>query len=89
MKKANSETEAIRAQLKRTQYREHSVPLFLTSSFTFGDAHEMAGMFAGDIDIDDEFGSITRVDGHRIVEIKDSKGTLKGYLNQYGVKFFE
>lgn len=27
------ETQAIRTQLERTQYLEHSVPLYLTSSF--------------------------------------------------------
>ncbi|MBK8506828.1 MAG: aminotransferase class I/II-fold pyridoxal phosphate-dependent enzyme [Saprospiraceae bacterium] len=52
MKKSNQETTAIRGQIERTQYREHSVPLFLTSSFTFGSAEEMAGMFAGDIEGD-------------------------------------
>ena len=42
------ETKAIRNQLERTQYREHSVPVFLTSSFTFPTAEEMRDTFAGE-----------------------------------------
>ncbi|NJB87558.1 O-succinylhomoserine sulfhydrylase [Lewinella marina] len=41
------ETRAIRGQLAATQYREHSAPLFLTSSFTFSSAESMAETFAG------------------------------------------
>ncbi len=40
-------TRAIRQQMERTQYREHSTPLFLTSSFTFPTAEQMADTFAG------------------------------------------
>lgn len=40
------ETQAIRSQLERTQYLEHSVPLFLTSSFVFEDAEDMRASFA-------------------------------------------
>ncbi|MEL7425472.1 MAG: aminotransferase class I/II-fold pyridoxal phosphate-dependent enzyme [Bacteroidota bacterium] len=40
-------TRAIRQQMERTQYREHSTPLFLTSSFTFPSAEQMAATFAG------------------------------------------
>jgi O-succinylhomoserine sulfhydrylase len=40
------ETNAIRTQSERTQNREHSVPLYLTSSFTFEDAEQMRAMFA-------------------------------------------
>ncbi|MBB4081040.1 O-succinylhomoserine sulfhydrylase [Lewinella aquimaris] len=42
-----SETRAIRGQMDQTQYREHSTPLFLTSSFTFPSAEAMADTFAG------------------------------------------
>ncbi len=45
---SNFETEAIRGQLERTQYREHSNPLFLTSSFTFPSAEIMRDTFAGE-----------------------------------------
>ena len=40
------ETKAIRSQLERTQYSEHSVPLYLTSSFVFEDAEDMRASFA-------------------------------------------
>lgn len=45
---AHFETDAIRGQMGRTAYAEHSSPLFLTSSFTFPDAEAMAEAFAGD-----------------------------------------
>ena len=35
------ETEAIRTQLNRSEFLEHSVPLYLTSSFVFEDAEDM------------------------------------------------
>ena len=44
------ETQAIRNQLERTQYLEHSVPLFLTSSFVFEDAEDMRASFAEEKD---------------------------------------
>lgn len=40
-------TKAIRGQMDRTGYGEHSTPLFLTSSFTFESAEAMAETFAG------------------------------------------
>ena len=40
-------TLAVRSQMDKTAYREHSTPLFLTSSFTFDTAEEMAQTFAG------------------------------------------
>jgi O-succinylhomoserine sulfhydrylase len=40
------ETAAIRNQIERTQYSEHSTPLYLTSSFVFDDAEEMRASFA-------------------------------------------
>ena len=42
----HEETLAIRQQLESTQYAEHSVPLFLTSSFVFDDAEDMRASFA-------------------------------------------
>ena len=42
----NFETRAIRTQTERTQFSEHSVPLYLTSSFTFDDAEDMRASFA-------------------------------------------
>ena len=40
------ETHAIRNQTKRSQYLEHSTPLYLTSSFVFEDAEDMRASFA-------------------------------------------
>jgi O-succinylhomoserine sulfhydrylase len=47
--KKNFETDAIRHQHKRTDFREHSVPLYLTSSFVFDDAEQARAMFADEI----------------------------------------
>ncbi len=44
------ETLAIRNQIDRTQYLEHSAPLFLTSSFVFEDAEDMRASFAEEKD---------------------------------------
>lgn len=41
-------TQAIRIQTPRTSEMEHSTPLFLTSSFTYDSAEEMAAAFADD-----------------------------------------
>ncbi|MCB0631360.1 MAG: PLP-dependent transferase [Saprospiraceae bacterium] len=46
-KKQAFETGAIRNQMGKTPYREHSTPMFLTSSFTFPSAEEMRDTFAG------------------------------------------
>ncbi|MGY5846536.1 trans-sulfuration enzyme family protein [Salegentibacter sp. HM20] len=40
------ETEAIRTQTERTQFLEHSTPLYLTSSYVFEDAEDMRASFA-------------------------------------------
>ena len=39
------ETEAIRAQMERSHNLEHSVPIYLTSSFVFEDAEDMRASF--------------------------------------------
>ncbi|MCM4151830.1 aminotransferase class V-fold PLP-dependent enzyme [Arenibacter sp. N53] len=44
------ETEAIRTQTERTQFLEHSTPLYLTSSFIFEDAEDMRASFAEEKD---------------------------------------
>ena len=43
------ETLAIREQAARTAHREHAVPLFLTSSFTFDSAEQARALFADEI----------------------------------------
>lgn len=40
------ETEAIRTQLERTGFLEHTSPIYLTSSFVFEDAEDMRASFA-------------------------------------------
>jgi O-succinylhomoserine sulfhydrylase len=48
MQEQNFETIAIRLQAERTQYKEHSVPLYLTSSYKFDDAEDMRALFANE-----------------------------------------
>jgi O-succinylhomoserine sulfhydrylase len=48
-KKPNFETLAIRTQTPRTQYNEHSTPLFMTSSFVFDDAEHARALFADEV----------------------------------------
>lgn len=43
------ETQAIRTQIERSQFNEHSAPLYLTSSFVFDDAENMRAVFADEI----------------------------------------
>ncbi len=45
-KQKHFETEAIRTQIERSQFQEHSNPLYLTSSFVFEDAEDMRASFA-------------------------------------------
>lgn len=44
--KNHLETEAIRTQIERSQFLEHSNPLYLTSSYVFEDAEDMRASFA-------------------------------------------
>jgi O-succinylhomoserine sulfhydrylase len=48
MQEENFETLAIRLQAERSHYKEHSVPLYLTSSYKFDDAEEMRALFANE-----------------------------------------
>jgi O-succinylhomoserine sulfhydrylase len=45
MKNKKFETQAIRAQIERSENNEHSVPLYLTSSFVFDTAEDMRAAF--------------------------------------------
>ncbi len=49
----NFETNAVRTQTERSQHREHSVPIYATSSFVFDDADQAKSLFA-----DEEEGNI-------------------------------
>ena len=42
------ESKAVRIQTPQSSEKEHSTPLFLTSSFTYNSAEEMAAAFADD-----------------------------------------
>ena len=44
------ETLAVRTQIDQTNNKEHSVPMYLTSSFTYDSAEEAAAAFAGETD---------------------------------------
>lgn len=50
MQNLGLETQLIRKQVERTQFHEHSVPLYLTSSFVFEDAEDMRASFAEEVD---------------------------------------
>ncbi|HLR00971.1 MAG TPA: aminotransferase class I/II-fold pyridoxal phosphate-dependent enzyme [Sphingobacterium sp.] len=43
-------SKVIRTQSERTQYREHSTPLYLSSSFIFNSAEQSRAVFAGEED---------------------------------------
>lgn len=43
-------TQAIRTQAKRSEFQEHAVPLYLTSSYVFEDTEEMRAKFANEIE---------------------------------------
>ena len=46
MSSKHIETQAIRTQIERSQFLEHSNPLYLTSSYVFEDAEDMRASFA-------------------------------------------
>ena len=45
----NKETGSVRIQAERSPFREHSVPLYLTSSFVFNDTEQGGTLFADEI----------------------------------------
>jgi O-succinylhomoserine sulfhydrylase len=49
VEKRNFETDAIRSQSERSDFREHSTPLYLTSSFVFDDAEQARALFADEV----------------------------------------
>ena len=48
--KNHFETDAIRIQTRTTGEREHSTPLYMTSSFTFESAEHARAVFAKEIE---------------------------------------
>jgi len=68
------ETNAIRTQAERSGNKEHSVPMYLTSSFMFDDAEEMRAMFA-----DEKEGNIySRFTNPNTSELVDKMCLLEG-----------
>ena len=72
--KKHFETEAIRTQMERSQYAEHSAPLYLTSSFVFEDAEELRAAFAGEL----ERNIYSRFSNPNTQELVDKICTLEG-----------
>jgi O-succinylhomoserine sulfhydrylase len=50
MSKQHPDTKAIRTQTRRTEQKEHSTPLFMTSSFVFDSAEHARAMFAHEVE---------------------------------------
>jgi len=74
VRKKYPETLAIRTQVERTKFNEHSVPLYLTSSFVFEDAETMRAMFADEIE-----GNIySRFSNPNVSELIDKVCLLEG-----------
>lgn len=48
-KQRKFETNAVRTQVPRSPLREHSVPLYMTSSFVFDDAEQARALFADEL----------------------------------------
>jgi len=67
-------TQAIRIQTSRTNEKEHSTPLFLTSSFCFDDAEQMRATFAGEL----ENNIYTRFENPNVQEFIDKMCALEG-----------
>ena len=68
------ETKAIRIQTNRSEQREHSTPIFPTSSFIFNDAAQMRQVFAGE-----ETGNIySRFTNPSVKEFEDKIAALEG-----------
>lgn len=69
-----SETLAIRLQSERSQQQEHSVPLYLTSSFVFDDAEQMRAAFTDEI----EANIYSRYSNPNVDELLDKMSALEG-----------
>jgi O-succinylhomoserine sulfhydrylase len=73
-KSKHFETLAVRTQTQRTAQKEHSTPLFLTSSFMFDDAEDMRALFA-----DEKEGNIySRFTNPNNSELIDKMNLLEG-----------
>lgn len=68
------ETIAIRNQSERSQQREHSVPLYLTSSFTFENAEHMRAAFSDEV----EANIYSRYSNPNVDELLEKVALLEG-----------
>ena len=86
----NFETVSIRTQTERSQYREHSVPMFLTSSFVFDSAEHARALFAeeqtglvysryGNPSVDEFIGKLCALEG-----CEDGVATASGMAAMFG-----
>ncbi|HMP28878.1 MAG TPA: O-succinylhomoserine sulfhydrylase [Saprospiraceae bacterium] len=68
------ETIAIRKQTQRSQHKEHSTPIFTTSSFVFDDAEEMRAIFA-----EEQKGNVySRYSNPSVRELEEKMALLEG-----------
>lgn len=68
------ETQAIRTQLSRKQFKEHSAPIYMTSSYAFDDAEEMRALFS-----DEKEGNIySRYSNPNTTEFIDKIALMEG-----------
>jgi len=79
------ESKAVRQQVERSQFREHSVPLYLTSSFVFDNAEQARALFN-----DEDDGNIyTRFSNPNNTEFVEKmcllEGTEDGYATASGM----
>jgi O-succinylhomoserine sulfhydrylase len=69
-----TETKLVRTQAERSSFKEHSVPLYMTSSYTFDSAEQMAATFN-----DEEDGYIySRYSNPNVTEFGDKVAELEG-----------
>ncbi|MEM1325180.1 MAG: aminotransferase class I/II-fold pyridoxal phosphate-dependent enzyme [Bacteroidota bacterium] len=68
------ETSAIRTQTPRSQFQEHSTPLYLTSSFVFEDTAQMHATFTGEL----ERNAYSRYSNPNVQELIDKVCAMEG-----------
>ena len=72
--KKKFETIAVRTRIKKTYEREHSSPLYLTSSFTFDNAEHMRAAFTEEV----EANIYSRFSNPNVKEFEDKMAQLEG-----------
>jgi len=72
--KKKFETLAVRTRTKKTHEREHSTPLYLTSSFTFDNAEHMRAAFADEV----EANIYSRFSNPGVKEFEEKMALLEG-----------